>query len=103
MFFQKSVKHFLFADVDFLYSQRSIEKNIFVSTFHASVFSKEENKRFEVTFASLGSDTCMVIDFNDGTVKSYGDASYCKEWKPDVKYDPTFEFLTSPQPLTYIY
>ena len=67
------------------------------------ITSKEENKRFEVTFASLGSDTCMVIDFNDGTVKSYGDASYCKEWKPDVKYDPTFEFLTSPQPLTYIY
>ena len=67
------------------------------------ITSKEQNKRFDVTFDSLGSDTCMVIDFNDGTVKSFGDRLYCKEWQPKVKYDPVFEELSNPQVINYIY
>ena len=67
------------------------------------ITSKEQNKKFEVTFDSIGSDTCMVIDFDDGTVKSFGDRLYCKEWQPNVKYDPTFEKIESPQAINYIY
>ena len=67
------------------------------------ITSKEQNKRFDITFDSLGADTCMVIDFDDGTIKSYGDRGFCKEWQPQVKYDPTFEILTSPQVINYIY
>ena len=67
------------------------------------ITSKEQKKDFEITFDSIGAGTCMVIDFKDGAIKSYGDEAYCEEWKPDVKYDPVFDALTTPQPLTYVY
>ena len=58
---------------------------------------------FEITFESVGAGTCMVIDFKDGALKSFGDKTYCEEWQPDVKYDPVFTALTTPQPLTHTF
>ena len=45
----------------------------------------------------------MVVDFKDGAIKSFGDEPYCAEWQPDVKYDPVFQVLTTPQPLAHVY
>ena len=67
------------------------------------ITSKEQEKSFQVSFDSLGTNACLVVDFGDGTVKSYGDELYCKEWQPGVKYDPTFEQLTNPLDFKYIY
>ena len=67
------------------------------------ITSKEEAKNFEITFESLGTGTCMEIDFKDGAVKAYGDQTYCKEWIPDIRYDPVFSKITSPLPLTYVF
>ena len=64
---------------------------------------KEELKHFEITFDLLGAYSCMVIDFKDGVVRSYGYEPFCREWKPDVKFDPTITSLKSPLPLTYTY
>ena len=50
------------------------------------ITSKEENKWFSLEFESVGAGTCVVMDFNDGIVESYGDAIYCSEWAPDVPY-----------------
>ena len=67
------------------------------------ITNKEQKKEFEITFESIGAGACMVVDFKDGAVKSFGDKSYCEEWQPDVKYDPLIETLITPQPLTYIF
>ena len=67
------------------------------------ITSKEYPKNFEITFESLGTGTCMEIDFKDGAVKAYGDKTYCEEWIPDIRYDPVFTEITSPLPLTYVF
>ena len=64
---------------------------------------KEQMKEFEVSFESFGSGACILIDFKDGVVKTFGDETFCNEWKPDVMYDPTFQSLTAPQQLFYTY
>ena len=45
----------------------------------------------------------MLIDFKDGAIKTFGDKTYCEEWQPDMRYDPTFTALTTPQPLSYTF
>jgi hypothetical protein len=67
------------------------------------ITSKQEQKNFEVTFESLGTGTCMEVDFKDGAVKTYGDQSSCEEWLPDVRYDPIYTEITSPLPLIYVF
>lgn len=67
------------------------------------ITSKEEPKNFEITFESLGSGTCMEVDFKDGAVKAYGDKSFCEEWLPDIRYDPVYSEIVSPLPLVYVF
>ena len=67
------------------------------------ITNKEQTKEFEISFESVGSGSCMIIDFKDGSVKSYGDATYCEEWKPDIKYDPVLEGLESPTIISHVY
>ena len=67
------------------------------------ITNKEQSKEFEITFDSVGSGSCMIIDFKDGSVKSYGDKSFCEEWKPDIKYDPVLQGLESPQIISHVY
>ena len=67
------------------------------------ITNKEQTKEFEISFDSVGSGSCMIIDFKDGSVKSYGDATYCEEWKPDIKYDPVLEGLESPTIISHVY
>ena len=50
------------------------------------ITSKEEPKNFEITFESLGTGTCMEVDFKDGAIKAYGDKSFCEEWLPDIRF-----------------
>ena len=33
------------------------------------ISNKEQLKKFEITFESIGSGTCMMLDFKDGTQK----------------------------------
>ena len=35
------------------------------------ITNRKQPKMFEITFESLGSGTCMVIDFKDGTMKVF--------------------------------
>ena len=67
------------------------------------ITNKEQNKEFEISFDSVGSGSCMIIDFKDGSVKAYGDKSFCEEWKPDIKYDPVLQSLESPQIINHVY
>lgn len=36
-----------------------------------------QDKAFNVTFATIGTATCLVVDFNDGNVDMYGDSAMC--------------------------
>lgn len=67
------------------------------------ITAKKQTKSFEVTFDSLGSGTCMEVDFKDGLVKTYGDQEFCEEWLPDTKYDTTYTEITSPLDLKYVF
>lgn len=67
------------------------------------ITNKEKPKEFEISFESVGAGTCMVVDFKDGSVKSYGDSSFCSDWQPDIKYDPVIEALETPQTITHVY
>ena len=76
--------------------------NIKIDDFQL-ITSKEQPKNFEITYDSLGTGTCMEVDFKDGAVKTYGDQSFCEEWLPDLRYDPVFDEITSPLALVYIF
>ena len=67
------------------------------------ITSKEQRKEFEISFESIGAGTCILVDFKDGGIKTFGDKVYCEMWQPDVRYDPLFESLTTPQLLYYTY
>ena len=67
------------------------------------ITSKEETKRFQLSYDSMGTDACAVVDYDDGSERSYGDPGFCKEWQPKVKYDPVFSDLESPQIISKIY
>ena len=67
------------------------------------ITNKEQTKEFEISFDSVGSGSCMIIDFKDGSVKSYGDKSFCEEWQPDIKYDPVLVGLETPLTISHVY
>ena len=54
----------------------------------SGVSTKEELKEFSLSFRSVGAGACVFIDFNDGTRATYGDAYYCRVWKPSEKHVP---------------
>ena len=33
------------------------------------ISNKEQEKEFEISFESIGSGSCMVVDFKDGSIK----------------------------------
>ena len=52
------------------------------------ITTKEEPKWFELEFESIGAGTCIMMDFKDGIVQTFGDDWYCNEWQPDVEFVP---------------
>lgn len=67
--------------------------------------SKNEKKTFFISFESVGRGGCLLIDFKDGTKKSYGDEYFCTvEWKhaKDYQYVEGVE-LENPMSLTHTY
>ena len=67
------------------------------------ISNKEQLKEFEITFQSVGARTCLLLDFKDGVLKTYGNEEYCREWQPDVKYDESITEITSPQKIYHTY
>ena len=43
-------------------------KNVILDDFQI-ITNKEQLKEFEITFESIGSGTCLLMDFKDGTQK----------------------------------
>ena len=67
--------------------------------------SKDETKIFYVSFESLGSGGCLLIDYKDETKKSYGDKYFCTvEWEKaaDYQYVDGVE-LQNPMTITHVY
>ena len=67
--------------------------------------SKNEKKLFYISFESLGSGGCLLVDFKDGTKKSYGDEYFCTvEWNQatDYKYQEGIE-LENPMTVHHSY
>ena len=67
------------------------------------ITTKKQTKDFEISFESVGAGTCVVVDFKDGSLRTFGDEIYCQEWQPDVRYDPTFVALGSSQTLSHVF
>ena len=67
--------------------------------------SKDEIKIFYVSFETLGSGGCLVIDYKDGTKKSYGDKYFCTvEWKKAASYQYVEGVkLQNPMTVTHVY
>ena len=66
------------------------------------ITSKDDEKTFDVTFESLGSGSCMVFDFKDGVIKTYGDQHFCTEWMPAADYDQEYD-IGSPMIVKHTY
>ena len=69
------------------------------------ITSKNEAKRFHITFESFGTGGCLLVDFKDGTKNSYGDEYFCTvEWKygQEYEYVPGTK-LQNPMTLTHSY
>ena len=79
----------------------------------------DEEKKFEVSFESVGAGTCLLLDWADGLEDTYGEPSWCSQWQPGVRwqtysfskgyltdlgrYHPTVPVIGSPQPLSHIF
>lgn len=59
-------------------------------------------KFFVLTFQSVGAGACVMVDYKDGNIITYGDAYYCSVWKPSVKYEPGLD-ITNPTKLNHTY
>ena len=44
------------------------------------ISNKEQEKEFEISFESIGSGSCMVVDFKDGSMKVSCKLGLCMIW-----------------------
>ena len=66
------------------------------------ITSKGQNKWFELTFESIGAGTCIMMDFADGIVQTFGEEWFCLEWQPDIEFVPGVP-LTEPVSIEHVY
>ena len=66
--------------------------------------SKNETKLFYVRFESLGSGSCLLLDYKDGIKRSYGDKHFCTVgWQtPGYQYVEGIE-LKNPMIISHVY
>ena len=64
--------------------------------------AKDEVKWFFINFESIGAGTCIVFDFHDGIIQSFGDEYFCSELAPDVEYLPGVA-MVAPVIITHTY
>ena len=61
---------------------------------------------FLLDFESAGAGTCIIIDYADGVVNSYGDERFCKEHfatDDEIKYIPNTPMSPFPIVIKHTY
>ena len=62
----------------------------------------EEAKWFFLEFESIGALTCVLMDYDDGVVETFGDEYYCQEWMPGIDFVPDID-MTPPILISHVY
>ena len=69
------------------------------------ITNKEQIKWFEIKFDAVGAGTCVVIDYKDGYMASYGDPDFCSSWSRSatVPFIEGYETIGNPFLIDHVY
>jgi hypothetical protein len=69
------------------------------------ITNKEQIKWFEIKFDAVGAGTCVVIDYKDGYMASYGDLDFCGSWSRSatVPFIEVYETIGNPFLIDHVY
>ncbi|GIY29651.1 polycystic kidney disease protein 1-like 2 [Caerostris darwini] len=75
----------------FLYLMEPVEGLIAIDNVNATL-EEEEDKEFEIYLERVGTDTCLLVDYDDGTVlRAFGNGETCNDTAEEVVWEGELE------------